>query len=53
MATEVKHNNRSIYNILDLLGDIGGLADMLRLIAEILIQISTVIFGSSLDQYLL
>ena len=49
MAAGVKHNNRSIYNLLDLLGDIGGLSDMLRLIAGILIQIITVIFGSSLD----
>ena len=36
-SPEILHNTRSIYSAFDFLGDIGGLFDMLRLLAEILL----------------
>ncbi len=52
-ATEKLHNSRSIYNFLDFLGDIGGLFDMLCMLAKILLEFSTFIIGSGLNQYIL
>ena len=51
--TEKLNNTRSIYNFLDFLGDVGGLFDMLCIVATVLLHISTFIFGSGLNQYLL
>ena len=46
------HNTRSIYNLLDLLGDIGGLTGILQLIAGGILYCISYIFGSDLDKYL-
>ena len=37
LSTEILHNYRSIYSTLDFLGDVGGLFDMLRLVAGVII----------------
>ena len=50
---DVVKNSRSIYTLLDVLGDVGGLFDMLRLIIENLIHLLTLILGSGLDRFLL
>ncbi len=50
---EKLNNSRSIYNFLDFLGDVGGLFDMLCIVATVLLLVSTFIFGSGLSQYLL
>ena len=52
-ATTKINNTRSIYNFLDFLGDVGGLFDMLCIVATVLLLVSTFIFGSGLSQYLL
>ena len=51
-SPEKLNNTRSIYNFLDFLGDVGGLFDMLCIVANILLSTSTFIFGSGLNQYL-
>ena len=37
LSPEILHNTRSIYSTLDFLADVGGLFDMLRLVAGILL----------------
>ena len=49
ITRDVTYNTRAIYTILDLLGDIGGLADMCTLIARLLLYFISFIFGSELD----
>ena len=44
---------RSIYGVWDFLGDVGGLFDMLRLLAEPIVAFLSVLFGSGLERYLL
>ena len=53
MSMDVVKNSRSIYTILDVLGDVGGLFDMLRLILENLMSLLTLLIGSGLDRFLL
>ena len=48
----VKHT-RSIYSALDFLGDVGGLYDMLKLVAEVLLSVWSLIAGCGVDAYLL
>ena len=48
----MKHT-RSIYSALDFLGDVGGLYDMLKLVAEVLLSVWSLIAGCGLDAYLL
>ena len=50
---DVIHHNRSIYNSLDLLGDVGGLFDGLRGIGSFLITIYFRVFGNPIHPYLL
>ena len=46
-------HQRSIYNALDWLGDIGGLLDALTVIGSFLMTIYTLIIGDPLDSYIL
>ena len=48
-----KHHTRTIYTLLDFLGDIGGLSDALNWIGSVIIAIVQLITGSGLNQYLL
>ena len=53
MGLDRIEHTRSIYTMWDFLGDVGGLFDMLRLLAEPLVKMFSVIFGSRLDRFLL
>ena len=46
-------HSRAIYSIWDFLGDVGGLFDMLTLLAQPILALSTALFGSGLDRYLM
>ena len=46
-------HQRSIYNALDWLGDVGGLLDGLTTIGSFMITIYSFIIGDPLDSYLL
>ena len=48
-SEEATQHNRAIYNTLDFLGDVGGLLDMLRLFAEVFLELIAFLFGSGLD----
>ena len=48
-----KHHTRTIYSLLDFLGDIGGLSDALSKIGSIVFAIAQLFTGSGLRQYLL
>ena len=50
MSPENSYHSRTIYNALDFLGDIGGLADALRYIGQLLIWL---ISGNNVSQYLI
>ena len=50
---EIVHHTRSIYSALDFLGDIGGLYDMLKIVAEVLLSVWSLIVGCGLDAFLL
>ena len=45
-------HSRAIYSVWDFLGDVGGLFDMLKIIAEPIVALSTAMLGSGLDRYL-
>ena len=45
--------SRSIYGFFDFLGDVGGLLDLFRLFAELLVSLVAWIFGSNFDSYLI
>ena len=51
--SEIVKHTRSIYSVLDFLGDVGGLYDMLKLVAEVLLSVWSLIAGCGLDAYLL
>ena len=53
LHSDVLHHNRSIYNSLDLLGDVGGLFDALKGIGTFLIAIYFRVFGNPIHSYLL
>ena len=53
LITNVKHNYRSIYTLLDFLGDIGGLFDALKVLGLFFIFGYNLLFGSILEKYLL
>ena len=53
LHSDVLHHNRSIYNSLDLLGDVGGLFDALKGIGSFLIAIYFRVFGNPIHSYLL
>ena len=53
LLTSVKHNQRSIYTLLDFLGDIGGLFDALKVLGLFFIFGYNLLFGSILEKFLL
>ena len=53
VLTEVVQISRQVYNVLDLLGDIGGLKDSLILIGSLLMQVFSIAVGNPLNNYLL
>ena len=50
---DITERSRAIYTIWDMLGDIGGLFDMLCLLASPLIQFISLIVGSGVDNHLI
>ena len=53
MNTDRTLYSRSIYTIWDFLGDVGGLFDMIRLLAAPLVSLSSAILGTGLHRYLI
>ena len=53
MSTDRVIYSRSIYGVWDFLGDVGGLFDMLRLLAEPVLALTSILFGSGLERYLI
>ena len=53
MSEQTVAHQRSIYNALDWLGDIGGLLDGLTTIGSFVVAIYSFILGDPLDSYLL
>ena len=53
MGENEKHHTRTVYSLLDFLGDIGGLSDALSKIGSIIFGIVQLFTGSGLSQYLL
>ena len=51
-SNDVKENSRSIYTIWDLLGDVGGLYDMLKLISQAVVSLYSMTVFSDLDSFL-
>ena len=44
---------RTIYGVFDFLGDVGGLLDLFRLAAELLLKLIAGVFGSNLNLFLI
>ena len=53
VQTEITKISRQVYNVLDFLGDVGGLKDALILIGSLLMQVFSIVVGNPLDNYLL
>ena len=53
LSPDVEVHKRSIYTILELLGDIGGLFDALKGIFSILLSMNFAIFGNPIQEFLL
>jgi len=51
-SDEIIHN-RAVYTILDLLGDLGGLLDMLTYLAQFMMILITRLSGSEILRYLI
>ena len=49
---EISYESRAIYTFWDLLGDVGGLYDMLKLLGQFFFTCVQLLFGSNLDRYL-
>ena len=52
MSLNKVHHSRSIYNALDLLGDVGGLYTILLDIGAIFFSLISFLFGSPLESFL-
>ena len=52
MSLDLIVHNRTIYNVFDWLGDIGGLLGILGSIGGILFSMLTYCFGSKMDRFL-
>ena len=52
-SNQSTQHTRSIYSALDFLGDVGGLLDMLRLVALTFLQFVALVTGSGIDAFLL
>ena len=53
LSPDIKVNTRSIYTIWDLLGDIGGLFDMLKLIKSPFVTFFSFLLGAGLETHLI
>ena len=53
LDTSIVTHKRSVYGILDYIGDIGGLLDGLVAVSSILVRILRLLIGNKLEQYLL
>ena len=53
MDSDIVLHSRSIYSVWDFFGDIGGLFDMLKLLAEPVLALTTAILGSGLERHLI
>ena len=53
MSPDISIMTRNVYSLLEFLGDIGGLFDMLRYIGQFIIFTFTAISGSQLNQYII
>ena len=52
LSLNVIHHQRSIYSILDLLGDVGGLLSILLGIGQILVSLITTLTGETLYKHI-
>ena len=52
MSLDIIEHSRSVYSVWDLLGDIGGLFDMLRLIVTPILTLIITAIGNSLDSFI-
>ena len=52
IGLDIRKHTRAIYGVWDFLGDVGGLFDMLKLLAEPIIALSTALFGNGLSRFL-
>ena len=50
---DIYQHKRTIYTVWDWLGDIGGLFDMLKLLAKPMLKFYSLIFGSGLEAFLI
>ena len=53
VSKDVEIHKRSIYTILDLLGDVGGLLDAIAAILQILLSVYFVLRGNPIEQFLM
>ena len=53
LSLDMVTESRTVYGVFDLLGDVGGLFDMLKLVSEIFLYLITVVFGSNLDIFMI
>ena len=53
MSMDTKQYNRSVYSILDFLGDVGGLLSILLPIGGALIALLDELFNRTLDSYII
>ena len=53
MSTDQTIHSRSIYTVWDFLGDVGGLFDMVKLLIQPLVTLSSALLGTGLHRYLI
>ena len=53
MHTDTEQHNRSVYSILDFLGDVGGLLSILLPIGGAFIALLDELFNQTLDSYII
>ena len=49
---EISYESRTVYTIFDLLGDVGGLFESLKILSKLLFICMHLLFGSNLNRYL-
>ena len=53
MSTDAINTVRSVYTVWDVLGDIGGLIDMFKILAQPLVDFINTLVGTGLTRFLL
>ena len=53
LKKDVQHYSRSIYTFLDVLGDIGGLLDALKVVTQLVVLLYFSVFGNPMHEFLL